>query len=376
MSFSQLAIQRALTEIPILPNGCAAISPSSVMRVKTMNTSEWFIFFVSALLTVTTILNYYAISYFTSINKNFGRDMPYRREQINSIIVVPPTAAVCALLTMLAPRLNIYLDFARVVVFGMSIGSLFNLILDYFGGLTNLTRVMKDKQWTLTTGPICCVCPCLPTKKTNKDWFRNLWWGAYQPPVMNCLMTLFTALMIVEGIWTADNPQIAAVLVKLCSTGFGVYCLTVISENVKETLHMFNVGAKFMNFKLCLLFINIQPIVIAFCPFDCVYPYTNAGRGTYMHNQLLVLEMFLVAALQRKIFIYDFCETEKLPEDKIDPSHMLPPSSKLLDGIAGVVKNASKAVSQLSSRMPSRRASRIYEDDPRESRNQNQLHLP
>ena len=136
MSFSQLAIQRALTEIPILPNGCAAISPvgfpsffvnylinvelvindfrdhqgenlekSSVMRVKTMNTSEWFIFFVSALLTVTTILNYYAISYFTSINKNFGRDMPYRREQINSIIVVPPTAAVCALLTMLAPRL-------------------------------------------------------------------------------------------------------------------------------------------------------------------------------------------------------------------------------------------------------------------------------
>ena len=59
-------------------------------------------------------------------------------------------------------------------------GSLFNLILDYFGGLTNLTRVMKDKQWTLTTGPICCVCPCLPTKKTNKDWFRNLWWGAYQ----------------------------------------------------------------------------------------------------------------------------------------------------------------------------------------------------
>ena len=46
---------------------------------------------------------------------------------------------------------------------------------------------------------------------------------------------------------------------------------------------------------------------------------------------------------------------------------MLPPSSKLLDGIAGVVKNASKAVSQLSSRMPSRRASRIYEDDPRES---------
>ena len=101
-------------------------------------------------------------------------------------------------------------------------------------------------------------------------------------------------------------------LVKLCSTGFGVYCLTVISENVKETLHMFNVGAKFMNFKLCLLFINIQsglkevtslkiityflkflqsmkPIVIAFCPFDCVYPYTNAGRGTYMHNQLLVL---------------------------------------------------------------------------------------
>ena len=44
------------------------------MRVKSMNASEWFVFVISALLTVTTIMNYYAISYFTSVNKNFGKD--------------------------------------------------------------------------------------------------------------------------------------------------------------------------------------------------------------------------------------------------------------------------------------------------------------
>ena len=82
---------------------------------------------------------------------------------------------------------------------------------------------------------------------------------------LDCRSELKTLCIILQSIWIltnlpipVDNPQLAAVLVKLCSTGFGVYCLTVISENVKETLHMFNVGAKFMNFKLCLLFINIQ----------------------------------------------------------------------------------------------------------------------
>ena len=59
----------------------------------------------------------------------------YRRELILSIIAVPPVASITALICTFAPRLNLYLDFCRVLVFAKSLNALFNLIVDYFGGV-------------------------------------------------------------------------------------------------------------------------------------------------------------------------------------------------------------------------------------------------
>ena len=59
----------------------------------------------------------------------------YRRELIISIIAVPPVASITALICTFAPRLNLYLDFCRVLVFAKSLNALFNLIVDYFGGV-------------------------------------------------------------------------------------------------------------------------------------------------------------------------------------------------------------------------------------------------
>ena len=86
------------------PTGCAVSSPSSVIRVKTMEDYEWFVFVVSTVLTITTILNFYAIAFFTSTHKNFGVRWPYRREQIFSMTLVPPVSSLTALIILLAPR--------------------------------------------------------------------------------------------------------------------------------------------------------------------------------------------------------------------------------------------------------------------------------
>ena len=59
----------------------------------------------------------------------------YRRELLLSIIVVPPVASITALICTFAPRLNLYLDFCRVLVFARSLNALFQLIVDYFGGV-------------------------------------------------------------------------------------------------------------------------------------------------------------------------------------------------------------------------------------------------
>jgi len=39
-------------------------------------------------------------------------------------------------------------------------------------------------------------------------------------------MMAFWALLVAEGIWTTDTPQLTATLINLISTGFSVFCLT------------------------------------------------------------------------------------------------------------------------------------------------------
>ena len=65
----------------------------------------------------------------------------YRRELILSIIVVPPVASITALICTFAPRLNLYLDFCRVLIFAKSLNALFQLIVDYFGGVKVSSKV-------------------------------------------------------------------------------------------------------------------------------------------------------------------------------------------------------------------------------------------
>ena len=72
----------------------------------------------------------------------------YRRELLLSIIVVPPVASITALICTFAPRLNLYLDFCRVLVFARSLNALFQLIVDYFGGVKVSLRITSG----LTSG--------------------------------------------------------------------------------------------------------------------------------------------------------------------------------------------------------------------------------
>ena len=61
--------------------------------------------------------------------------------------------------------------------------------------------------------------------------------------------------------------------------------------------------------------LNIQPLILSFMGMKCVYPFGGSGRSIMLHNQLIVLEMFLISMFQRKIFLYSFSEdVSKLPE--------------------------------------------------------------
>ena len=65
----------------------------------------------------------------------------------------------------------------------------------------------------------------------------------------------------------------------------GVFCLAVLSENLQDVGSMFMIKEKFYNFRLSLIIINVQPLVIGLCTLQCVYPLSGSVRGTLLHNQ-------------------------------------------------------------------------------------------
>jgi len=303
-----------------LPNGCSANAPPSVVVVNGLIRSDLFLIIVQGIMTLSVILNYYGIYYHVARvemvddetkTRQQREKLAYRRDLLISIIAVPPVACATAFIITFAPRLNLYLDFIRIIVFAKSMNSLFNLIMEYFGGFDSMLRKLRNKQWHLNVF-ICKACPCLPVKQTHKAWFNNLWWGAYQPVFLRMALTTFNCLIVAEGIYKVDTLALNTVLTNLISTSFGVYCLSVISENVQEDLSNFDIRGKFLMFRLALLCINIQPIVLGFIRFPCVFPFTAPGRSTVFHNQLLILEMFGLALWQRHSFIYNFNETDEI----------------------------------------------------------------
>ena len=210
-----------------LPDGCSSQAPPSVVVVNGLIRSDMFLLIVQGIMTLSIVLNYYGIYYHLArvkLDVTSGT-LAYRRDLLISIIAVPPVASATAFILTFAPRLNLYLDFIRVIVFAKSMNSLFNLIMEYFGGHDRMIKKLQHKEWHLNVF-VCKACPCLPIKKTNRAWFNNLWWGAYQPVFLRMALTTFNCLVVAEGIYKVDTLALNTVLTNLISTSFGVYCLS------------------------------------------------------------------------------------------------------------------------------------------------------
>ncbi|CAG5112654.1 Oidioi.mRNA.OKI2018_I69.chr2.g6845.t1.cds [Oikopleura dioica] len=298
---------------------CAIGAPSSVIMVRSNESGEFALLVVSVVLMSFTIFNFISIYYYISETKGLSLKNTKRLGFIHSILLVPPVSSVLALIICIAPRLNLYLDFIRVMTFAFSMNGLFNLIFDYFEGFENFLKVVKKKKWTMQVFICRFCCCCFPLQRSNRAWFSNLWWGAYQPPLIRAGLTLVSVLLLAEGL---DSTIIGlmSLFINLFSTAMGVFCLAILSENLQDVGSMFMIREKFFNFRLSLIIINVQPLVIGLCTLQCVYPLSGSVRGTLLHNQLVIIEMLMLGLFQRYLWMYSFTEDseiEKASEEEL-----------------------------------------------------------
>ena len=132
----------------------------------------------------------------------------------------------------------------------------------------------------------------------------------------------------------------------MLSTAFAVWCLTIFGQNTEKVLRAvsmsgltgpstavletyqrdFRVKQKLTVFRLCIMVLNVQvnsirqynfylwitfyfqPLIIQLSPWKCVYPHTSGSRPNHFHNQLLVVEAFLITNIQKYVYFYHFNE--------------------------------------------------------------------
>ena len=64
----------------------------------------------------------------------------------------------------------------------------------------------------------------------------------------------------------------------------------------------------FFRLALFWMIFYFQPLIMQLSPWKCVYPHTSGSRPNHFHNQLLVVEAFLITNIQKYVYFYDFNE--------------------------------------------------------------------
>ncbi|CBY41944.1 unnamed protein product, partial [Oikopleura dioica] len=345
---------------------CAISTPSSALTVAAAETIENVGMLVLTLISVSTFINCYSISYFVNYTMGLEKKKPRRAGYIDTILATPPICCLCALLILLSPRIALFMNFILNFTLGLSITMLFSLILDYFDSFDHFLNEAKKTKWSVRIW-LWRFFFCIPRITPTRQWFSQLYWGSLQVVFIRCAFIIANACFVAEGIWTrdaksphprftppmggihptppppifflknfqkcdewvmagdfasliwtVDTGSISSLFCGLVSTGLAVFCLAVLSDNLATCMGDFHIKLKFICFRLTLISVNIQPIILSFFDYTCVYPHTAAGRSTILHNILVVIEMFLkrflnnsdisVSLLYRYVFMYKYVE--------------------------------------------------------------------
>jgi len=357
---------RAMELLPAV-DSCAISTPSSALTVAAAETIENVGMLVLILISVSTFVNCYSISHFVNYTMGLEKKKPRRAGYIDTILATPPICCLCALMILLSPRIALFMTFILNFTLGLSINMLFSLILDYFDSFEHFLKEAKKTKWSVRIW-LWRFFFCIPRITPTRQWFSQLYWGSLQVVFIRCAFIIANACFVAEGIWSVDTGSISSLFCGLVSTGLAVFCLSVLSDNLATCMGDFHIKLKFICFRLTLISVNIQPIILTFFDYSCVYPHTAAGRSTVLHNILVVIEMFLVSLLYRYVFMYKYVEDKNfdIGRELVLPKDLKELAEGFVSRLTHVVMHNDSGEEE-EEEEPQRRRTRWISDDDTES---------
>ncbi|XP_069060918.1 organic solute transporter subunit alpha-like isoform X2 [Pleurodeles waltl] len=230
-----------------------------------------------------------------------------------------PVIAVTSCIGMWIPRAAMFTDFTAAVFCAIVIHKFLMMMIKECGGQKLFLRRYENERFKISTGPCCCCCPCLPYPKVTKRNLLVLKLGTFQFAFLRPVLMFISIVLWTNGTYDLSNLSAngAAIWIN-CFTGaitiIALWPVGIMFNHVRILLTFKKIIPKFALYQFIIILSQLQSAIINMLAnsgvIACAPPLPSSSRGSYMNQQLLIMEMFLITMLSRVFYRKRYEELE------------------------------------------------------------------
>ncbi|NWV01205.1 OSTA protein, partial [Upupa epops] len=234
-----------------------------------------------------------------------------KRSIIIWINAAAPVIATTSCIGMWIPRSTMFTDFTAAVFFAIVIHKFLMMMIKECGGQKLLLKRFENDRFKISTGPCCCCCLCLPRVPITR---RTLFWlklGTLQLAFLRPVLIFLSIVLWTNGNYTLYNlsPKGAAIWIS-CFIGvitiIALWPVAIMFLHVRTVLTCKKIIPKFALYQFIVILNHLQATIVNILAMQrvipCSPPLSASARGSYVTQQLLIMEMFLITLFSRVVY--------------------------------------------------------------------------
>ncbi|XP_030072039.1 organic solute transporter subunit alpha-like [Microcaecilia unicolor] len=287
-----------------VPPACLSKPPTSVQLFHALDTLELSIF---GILTFLTVLSFII----------FVENAAYLSKKIRCSIkqttliwssATPTVVSVFCCFGLWFPRSMMFVDMFVATYFSFHFYLILMVMIQGFGGKEALVKTLQNKAMVISTGPCCCCCPCLPRMKMTMRKLNIFILGVCQLVFLKPVFTFIGIMLWSDGSFDVEDTSLTSSSLWIgvflgVSMTFALWPIGILYQEARVHLAEQNIKTKFSAFQILLILTALQHSIFSILAGNsqiaCDGLHSSKARSQLMHNQLLIVETFLLAIVVR-----------------------------------------------------------------------------
>ncbi|XP_078479744.1 organic solute transporter subunit alpha-like, partial [Lampetra planeri] len=236
---------------------------------------------------------------------------PYKRKTLVWINGAAPVISITSCIGLWIPRSAMFTDYTASIYFAICIHQFMVMMVQEYGGEEALVRRFHGSPIPISTGPCCCCCLCLPRINLTRRNLAIIQCGTFQVAFLRPVLLFLGAVLWTNGTYNPEKMSVTGAYLWIsCISGLAtiisLWAIGIMFSHARTNLASLNIIPKFALNQMILILSSLQLAILAMLgtagTVACVPPFPSRARAASMNQQLLVVEMFLVALVSRGVY--------------------------------------------------------------------------